>query len=470
MAIDGSGPTVAEFGISLQHVRSSELTYEPFYGLKQKPFALVSDPSFFYNSNAHTAAFDALLTGINRRETLSVLSGDIGMGKTTLCRTVLQHLDRQTLSAFVPDPFASREDLLKVILADFGVVSPEDLATGRLRGASRTELSYLLYEFLDTLAPLQAFAVVFIDEAQNLSVPLLEEIRILSESDGRSKPLQVVLVGQLELRDKLRLPEMRQLAQRLAVRCTIEALDRDGVAGYISHRLHVAGGAPDRVRFSHEAIDEVFGASGGVPRVVNRLCDRALHHAYTRRASVVDPALVRMAAGEVEPAALMATKTPAVPTPTVDATQLPAIEPAAPSVGASELSDGWFAAVDAHVSRAPDPTDSVDLAAIAELAAGTRPRSRGRFRPEPLTHMQSLQRMWWQRLRIAALLVIIIGGAGFGLSVAYAILNQPIVAPAAHAPMLTPRPVASVADPDAPVLDITPIDLPSSISSDDVAN
>src|SRR5439155_24537837 len=137
-----------------------------------------------------------------RREPVAVLNGDIGMGKTTLCRTVLQHLDRQTLSAFVTDPFASREDLLKVILADFGVVSAEDLAAGRLRGASRTELNYLLYEFLDTLAPLHAFAVIFIDEAQNLSVPLLEEIRILSESDGRSKPLQVVLVGQLELRDR----------------------------------------------------------------------------------------------------------------------------------------------------------------------------------------------------------------------------------------------------------------------------
>ena len=471
MSIEGSGPAVGEFGISLHHVRSSELTYEPFYGLKQKPFSLSSDPSFFYNSNAHTAAFNALLTGISRRETLSVLSGDIGMGKTTLCRTVLQHLDRQTLSAFVPDPFASREDLLKVILADFGVVSPDDLAAGRLRGASRTELSYLLYEFLDTLAPLQAFAVVFIDEAQNLSVPLLEEIRILSESDRRSKPLQVVLVGQLELRDKLRLPEMRQLAQRVAVRCTIEALDRDGVAGYISHRLHVAGGAPDRIRLSHEAIDVVHDLSGGVPRVINRLCDRALHHANARRASVVDPALVRMAAADVDPTALTA-PVPAADTSSpvstgVEEARSDAVKPAAPSVNDAELSETWFASVDAHVSSTPDPVDSVDLTTTGEFVSVIHPRGRDRSRQKPLTHMQRLRHVWWRRMKIAALVAIVIGGAGFGLSVGYTFLNQPIVAPAIQAPSVTPRPVRAVTNSDAPVLDVAPVDVPTSTSDVD---
>ena len=120
---------------------------------------------------------------------------------------MLQHLDRRTFSAFVPDPFVSREDLLKMLLVDFGVVSIADLKRGSLSGASRPDLSYPLYEFLDSLVPLQAFAVLIIDEAQNLPLPLLEEIRILSDLEGREKLLQVVLVGQPELRAHLKLPE-----------------------------------------------------------------------------------------------------------------------------------------------------------------------------------------------------------------------------------------------------------------------
>ena len=223
-----SGPTV----VVHDSARAGWLTYETFYGLREKPFSLSSDPRFFYHSPSHASTFEDLLAGIRRRESLSVLSGDIGTGKTTLCRAALQSLDRQTFSAFVPDPFVSREDLLKMVLMEFGVISVDDLTSGRLNGASRTELSYLLYEFLGRLAPLQAFAVVVIDEAQNLSLPLLEEIRILSDSDGRERQLQIVLVGQLELQQKLALPEMRQVEQRVAVRCRLGPLSRDGTAGY----------------------------------------------------------------------------------------------------------------------------------------------------------------------------------------------------------------------------------------------
>jgi len=286
--------------VPLLQSRQGWLTYESFYGLKEKAFSLSSDPSFFYNSGSHAGAFNELLSGIRRRESLSMVTGDIGTGKTTLCRTVLKCLDRQTFSAFVSDPFTTREDLLKIVLADFGVVSASDLATGRLRGASRTELSFLLYEFLGTLLPLQAFAVVFIDEAQNVSLPLLEEIRILSDSDGRERQLQVVLVGQPELRDKLHLQEMRQVAQRISVQCMLTSLNRDGLEGYVAHRLHVAGGSPDRVRFSREALDVVFEASGGIPRVINRLCDRALHHGYVRRATVIDEAAAALACADME--------------------------------------------------------------------------------------------------------------------------------------------------------------------------
>jgi hypothetical protein len=208
---------------------------------------------------------------------------------------------------------------------DFGVVSTDDVTSGRLRDASRTELSYLLYEFLGSLAPLQAFAVVIIDEAQNLSVPLLEETRILSDADGQ---LQVVLVGQLEFRDKLKLPEMRQLEQRVSVHCQLSPLDLAGVAGYVSHRLRQAGGSPDRVKFSGDAIEMIYEMSGGVPRIVNRLCDRALRQGYARRAATIDHEIV-------EAANLPAAQEAAVSAPELPAPAVSAPTPAAARSGAS---------------------------------------------------------------------------------------------------------------------------------------
>src|SRR6185369_1632826 len=226
------------------------LTYEPYYGLKEKAFSLSADPRFLFRSPEHAPAFEELLNGIRRREGLITLTGEIGTGKTTLIRSVLQQLDRRTFSAFLPDPFVSREDLLKMLLVDFGVVSVADLKRGTLNGASRPDLSYPLYEFLDSLVPLQAFAVMIVDEAQNLPLPLLEEIRILSDLEGREKLLQVVLVGQPELRANLKLPQMRQVDQRVSVRCELSPLALGDVAGYVRHRLNVAGDGDSRAEFT----------------------------------------------------------------------------------------------------------------------------------------------------------------------------------------------------------------------------
>ena len=168
-----------------------------------------------------------------------VLTGEIGTGKTTLCRGVLGDLGRNTYSSLVPDPFASREDLLKMLLIDFGVFSIQELTTGPLRQASRTGLGYLLSEFLDSLAP-DAFVVVIIDEAQNLSLPLIEETRILSDTFGAEGRLQIVFVGQPELHAKLKLPEMRQVDQRICGYHRLVPMSRESVAGYI--RASVAGG------------------------------------------------------------------------------------------------------------------------------------------------------------------------------------------------------------------------------------
>ncbi len=283
-------------GRSLSVGSSPSLTYEPHYGLKEKPFSLSADPRFLYRSPAHAPAFDELLNGIRRREGLIVLTGEIGTGKTTLIRSVLQHLDRRTFTAFVPDPFVSREDLLKMLLVDFGVVSLADLKRGGLAGASRPDLSYPLYEFLDSLVPLQAFAVLIIDEAQNLPLALLEEIRILSDLEQREKLLQVVLVGQPELKTNLKMPQMRQVDQRVSVRCELTPLGLADVGKYIRHRLSVASENGSGVQFSESAITAVFKASGGVPRVINLVCDRALQRGHLAQAALIESALIHEAA------------------------------------------------------------------------------------------------------------------------------------------------------------------------------
>ena len=435
MSIETLWTPKAVAGATLRHARATWLTYEVFYGLTEKPFSLSSDPAFFYGSRSHAKAFEDLQSGIRRRESLSVLIGDIGTGKTTLCRAVLQKLDQTTFSAFVPDPFASREDLLKVVLIDFGVVSADDFTSGRLKGASRTELSYLLYGFLATLTPLDAFAVVFIDEAQNLSLSLLEEIRILSDSDGRQRQLQVVLVGQIELRDKLGLPEMRQVEQRVSVRCDLGPLDQAGVAGYIAHRLNVAGGSPDRVSFSEDAIAAVYQVTGGVPRLINRVCDRALHHGHLRQAAIIDRDIVEAAVPGMKSAS-----------PSLETPRLPATPPA------SDPIDQWYAAVDHGVTIASQSEVIAEPDVIEEAPAMTTSGRRHRVRTVPLTRLEALTRKWVRRAQVAALAIVVMGGVGLGLMMGWTILSE--VASPVTLPALPPEPhraaAVKAADPLAP--------------------
>lgn len=278
---------------------ASCLTYESFYGLREKPFSLSADPKFFFRSPSHISAHDALLTAIRRREGIVVLTGEVGTGKTTLCRAALNGLGRKTFTAFVPDPFLSREDLLKTLLVEFGVVSIEDAKHGRLRGASRTDLSFTLYDFLKTLIPLRAFAVLIIDEAQNLPSVLLEEIRILADLDQPDKLLQVVLVGQPELQAQIRLPHMRQLDQRVTARCDLQPLTRDAIGPYVAHRLAVAGNA-QTIEFSLDALEVLHHVSGGVPRVINLICDRTMTLAWRDETWTVTPRLVLGAARDID--------------------------------------------------------------------------------------------------------------------------------------------------------------------------
>jgi MSHA biogenesis protein MshM len=475
------GPVLHEPRL-IQEPRATGLSYETFYGLKEKPFSLSSDARFFYHSRAHAPAYEDLLASIRRRESLNALTGDIGTGKTTLCRAVLQDLDRKTFSAFVPDPFVSREDLLKVVLMDFGVLSVDDLTSGRLKDASRTELSYLLYEFLDTLTPLQAFAVVIIDEAQNLSVPLLEEIRILSDSDGRERQLQVVLVGQLELRDKLRLPEMRQVDQRISVHCSLEPLASPAIAGYIAHRLEVAGGSPDRVRFSQEAVEVLYRTTGGVPRLINRICDRALHHGYLRRAGTIDEHMLEAAIEDAghfptappPPAVVAPTRaTVAAPAPAVTAASAstaaspttviplaPAPPITVPPEGFADPVDEWLAIMEADVQATrqakagrvarppvgPDVARPDRLPPAAAVVVDRENAARYAARVVPKTQAERFVKRWSRRLAIGAVCTIgfpvaAIGGlALWNVSTDLWELAAPLMVPPVPAPL--PRVVA----------------------------
>jgi type II secretory pathway predicted ATPase ExeA/cell division septation protein DedD len=417
------------------------LTYEPYYGLDEKAFSLSPDPRFLYRSASHAPVLRDLVSAIGRREGLIVLTGDIGTGKTTLCRAVIEQLDRKTFTTFVPDPFVTREDLLKTMLIDFGVMSVDDLVKGRLKGASRPDLSFPLYEFLQSLEPLEAFAVLVIDEVQNLSLPLLEEIRILSDLESGRKLLQVVLVGQPEFDDILRLPRMRQIHQRVSVHCQLQPLDRENVTGYVSHRLRTAGATAERVSLLPEALDVVHAASGGVPRIINLLCDKALAHGQARRATRIGAELVRLAMIDLRmavpedarpatpPAVAAVTVEPVAPNPVV---ANPVTVPPAPVVPASVPQEpvrraGTWASDARHSAPADDLLALLDLPATAIDEEETLDAAASRLRPASASAL-ARGKVWLgtRNLRPAAAAALMVLGLTTGVSlVSYWIWVRP---------------------------------------------
>jgi general secretion pathway protein A len=250
--------------------------YEDFYGFVQPPFSLTPDPRFLYRSESHDVALQQVWQAIRRKEGFIVLTGDIGTGKTTLCRTLLEQFDQTTFTALILNPFLAVEELLREVLLSFGIVSKDALRSGRLATASKHELVRTLHDFLLSLVPLHGSAVLLIDEAQHLSTDVLEEIRVLSNLETNDqKLLQIVIVGQLNLLDVLHKAELRQLDQRISIRCSLKALTREEVEAYVTHRLWVARGSTP-VTFTPKAFDLVHALSGGVPRMINLICDRAL--------------------------------------------------------------------------------------------------------------------------------------------------------------------------------------------------
>ena len=253
----------------MTRAREEYAMYEDYYGFVEKPFSLTPDPKYLYRSESHAQAFELLQYGIRRREGFVVVTGDIGTGKTTLCRAVLDQLDRKTFTALVLNPFIAEDDLLRLILQDFGVVSRDEMKRGRLAGVSRQELIETLNDFLLSLLPLRATALLIIDEAQNLPRPVLEHIRMLSNLEtDKEKLLQIVLVGQLNLKDVLRSPELRQLDQRVSIRYNLKPLNGEETAAYVAHRLTIAGGG-SAVSFTPKALQAVHRITAGIPRLIN---------------------------------------------------------------------------------------------------------------------------------------------------------------------------------------------------------
>src|SRR4030042_2576058 len=261
--------------------------YQLFFGLKEKPFRITPDPRFLYLSEKHAEALDHLTYGISQGEGFMVISGDVGTGKTTIIRSLTERLDASRIkTAIVLNTLLEIEDLLKTILEDFGL-SP--------KGNSKKELIDQLNAFLLSLTRGGIKAVVIIDESQNLTSDLLEELRSLSNLEtDQEKLLQIVLVGQLELWNKLNSPALRQLKQRISVNYCLEPLSLKETKEYISHRLSIAGSRGNLV-FSTRALRLSHKVSRGIPRLINLLCDRTLLVLYLDQKTQVLPGHVRKA-------------------------------------------------------------------------------------------------------------------------------------------------------------------------------
>lgn len=261
--------------------------YEEFYGLKEKPFSLTPDPEFLYLSTSHNEAMEHLAYGITQKQGFVLITGEVGAGKTTICRALLNKLGEKISIALILNPFFSEEELLRYILVDFGVTPA---------GKTKLELTEELNTFLINHSSGGGVSVLIIDEAQNLSFPMMEQIRILSNLETeKEKLLQIVLVGQEELREKLKLPGLRQLDQRIAVRYHLQHLNGKDIQGYIYHRLTIAGSG-GKISFTNGALRGIGRFSRGIPRLINLLCDRALLNGYARQKYCITARMVLQAA------------------------------------------------------------------------------------------------------------------------------------------------------------------------------
>jgi general secretion pathway protein A len=288
--------------------------YEKFYGLKETAFNLTPDPAFLFLNKRSRDALDLIMYGIERREGFALIIGDIGTGKTTMCWGLLERLAKKNIcTALIQNPMLSETDILRAILQDLGV-RPEALQatcesaessqgvfdTDWMQAMTKKQLIDRLNIFLAENAAKDIFTVLIVDEAQNVSLTLLEQLRLLSNLEtAKKKLLQIIFVGQLELDKKLQLPSLRQLNQRISTRFETKCLSKDDTELYIRHRIAAAGGAP-RLHFGSGAFKAIWKRSKGYPRLINLICDRALLLGHSERSRVITRRIIRNAAAGLQ--------------------------------------------------------------------------------------------------------------------------------------------------------------------------
>ncbi len=263
---------------------TTEGLYAEFFGLRERPFTLLPDPSLIYWSPQHIRAITVLRFGLMSRAPVTLISGEIGAGKTTLVQALLKEIDDNLSVGLISNAKGGRGELLRWILNAFGIDSVNDEDYVRLFQRFQ---DFLLKEYAEGRR-----VVLVIDEAQNLSAEGLEEVRMLTNiNSNKDELIQLILVGQPELRDIVRAPNMRQLAQRVAASFHLERLDLDRTRDYIRHRLTAAGGTGDEI--TPETVAMIYEHTGGVPRLVNQLADFAMIYAWSDDQRVVTPAEVK---------------------------------------------------------------------------------------------------------------------------------------------------------------------------------
>ncbi len=286
--------------------------YESFFGFKANPFSMTPDPQCHFQSESHREAYAGLSYGIAERRGFMTLVGEVGTGKTTLLNAIMNSLDRSTVTILVRHTTIDREELLRIILhnlyASHGPRQTDNkrrqnggsLTDSRVSGMSRIELINEFYAFVTgEFMAFQPPPLLIIDEAQNLSVDVLEEVRLLTNlEDPKSKMLQVILAGQPELEEKLMRTDLRQLRQRIAVSARLEPLSLADTAAYIAFRLERAGCTTTDL-FSKAAVDAIWTASKGSPRTINVLCDHCLVNAFAMGMREVEGRTAREAIQDV---------------------------------------------------------------------------------------------------------------------------------------------------------------------------
>ena len=266
--------------------------YTSFFGLQEKPFAITPDPRYLYLSERHAEALAHLLYGINEAGGFIQLTGEVGTGKTTVIRSLLEQLPGHADVALILNPRVTPAEFLLTICEELHIPVPE---SGR--GSTKTLMDLIGRQLLDTHARGRR-VVLIVDEAQNLSTETLEQVRLLTNLEtATTKLLQIILIGQPELRALLDQPDLRQLAQRITGRYHLNPLSAEETAGYVKHRMRVAGATAEV--FTPSALREIHRLSGGIPRVINVICDRALLGAFTQEDHRAGAALIRQAASEV---------------------------------------------------------------------------------------------------------------------------------------------------------------------------